>query len=62
METRRSEWEEDRDFTEEQVRDMALKNYKNLLTLGRWYTKDTKYAQILALLGVAQKIEDYSKK
>ena len=35
---------------------MNLKNYNNLLTSGRWSSKDTKYAQILALVGVDQKL------
>ena len=62
METRRSEWQEDKDFTEDQVRSMDLNNYNNLLTSERWYTKDTKDAQILALVGVAQNLADESKK
>ena len=62
METRRSEWEEGKYFTVEHVRSMALKKYNNLLTLGRWYTKDLKDAQILALVGVYQKLADDSKK
>ena len=41
---------------------MALKKYNNLLTSERWPTKDPKDAQILDLVGVAQKIMDDSKK
>ena len=37
---------------------MALKKYNNLLTSGRWSTKDPKDAQILDLVGVAQKLSD----
>ena len=62
METRRSEWEEDKDLTEYQMRSMALKKYNSLLTSWRWFIKDTKDAQILALVGVAQNLADESKK
>ena len=41
---------------------MELKKYNNILTSGRWSTKYPKDAQILALVGVAQKISYYSKK
>ena len=41
---------------------MSLKNYNNLLTSGRWSTKDPKDAQILDLVGLDQKIADDSKK
>ena len=41
---------------------MYLKNYYNFLTSGRWSTKDPNDAQILALVGVSQKLEDDSKK
>ena len=41
---------------------MSLKKYKKILTSGRWSTKDPKYDQILALLGVYQKLVDESKK
>ena len=44
MYTRRSELEEDKDLTEYQVRAMDLEKYNNLLTLGRWSTKDPKDA------------------
>ena len=37
---------------------MALNKYNNLLTSGRWSTKDPKDAQILDLVGVAQKFAD----
>ena len=40
---------------------MALNKYKNILTSGRWHTKDTKDAQILALVGVAQNLAYDSK-
>ena len=61
-ETSRSEQDQDKDFKEEQVRDMALKKYNNLLTSGRWSNKDPKDTQILALVGVAQNLADDSKK
>ena len=40
---------------------MALNKYNNLLTSGRWSTKDIKYFQILSLAGVAQKLAYESK-
>ena len=40
---------------------MSLNIYNNLLTSGRWYNKDPNNARILSLLGVAQKLADYSK-
>ena len=61
METRRSVWYY-KDFTAEQVRSMGLKKYNNLPTSGRWSTKDPKDAQVLALVGVTQKIADDSTK
>ena len=39
MKTRRSKWEEGKEFSAEQVRAMDLINYNNLLTSGRWSTK-----------------------
>ena len=53
METRRSEWEENKGFTAEQVRSMTLKKYNNLLTSERWYTKYPKNSQIIYLVGIA---------
>ena len=41
---------------------MYLNKYKNLPTSGRWSIKDPKDAQILALVGVSQKIVDDSNK
>ena len=41
---------------------MVLKKYDNPLTSGRWSTKDSKDAQILALVGVAKKLMDDYKK
>ena len=41
---------------------MDLKNYNNLLTSGKWSTKYPKDAHILALVGLAQKLADDSKK
>ena len=60
METRRSEWEEDKDFTTENLRTMDMKNYNNLLTLGKWYTKDIKGDQTLDIVRLAQNISDES--
>ena len=37
---------------------MALKKYNNPLTSGRWSSKDPKDSQILALVGVDQKLAD----
>ena len=62
MYTSRSEWEEDKDFTAQKVRDITLKKYKNLITSGRWSTKDPKDAQILALVWVDQNLSDDFKK
>ena len=62
METRRSEWEEEKDFTAEKVRTMAAKKYNKPLTSGRWSNKDTKDAHILALVGLVHKLADNSKK
>ena len=50
METSRSEWEEDKDFTAQKVRAVDLKKYNNQITSGRWSTKYPKDAQILALV------------
>ena len=41
---------------------MDLKKCNNLLTSGRWYSKDPKDTQILDLVGVVQKLADDSKK
>ena len=62
METSRSECKEDNYFTAEQVGAMALNKYNNLLTAGRWSTKNTKDAQILFIVVVDQKLADESKK
>ena len=57
-----SEWEEENEFTAEQVRDLDLNDYNNLFNSGRFSNKDSKDDQILALFGVAQKLADDSKK
>ena len=44
MKTRRSYWEEYKDFTSKQLRAMALKKYNNLITSGMWSTRDPKGA------------------
>ena len=62
MEIRRSDWEEYKELLAEQVRAMALNKYNNLLTSGRWSTKDTKDNQILALVKMDQKLAGESKK
>ena len=44
METRRSEWEEGKDFKSDNLRAMYLNNYNNILTSERWsanYPKDS---------------------
>ena len=41
---------------------MSLKKYNNLLTSGSWYNKDLTDDRIIALVGVAQKLADDSKK
>ena len=62
MDTRRIEWDKDKEFTEDQVRSMSLKKYNNLLTSERWYSKYPKDTHILALFGFYQKLMDDSKK
>ena len=62
MYTGRSEWEEEKEFTADQVRDMDPKKYRNLFTSVRWSNKDPKDSHILALVGAAPKIEDDSNK
>ena len=62
MDTRRSEWEEDKNFTAEQVRATSLKKYNKLLNSRRCYTKDPKDTQILALVEVTPNIADDSNK
>ena len=62
METKRSEWEEDKESTAEQLRFMALNKYNNLLNSWRWSNKDPKDDQILALVVVAQKLAEDSNK
>ena len=62
METRSSEWEEEKYFTGDQVSSMYLNKHNNLLTPGRCSKKDSNYSQIIALFGVAQKLADESKK
>ena len=58
METRRSVWENYTNFTAEQVMDMDLNKYNNLLTSWRCSTNYTRDSKILALVGVSQKIAD----
>ena len=62
MDTRRSEWEEDKYFTSDQVVSMSLKKYNNLLNSGRWSNKDPKYVQILSVVLVDQNLSDNSNK
>ena len=62
MESRRSEWKEYKELNSEQVRAMALNNYNNILTSGRWSKKDPKDSQIPALVEVAYKLSNDSKK
>ena len=62
MDTRRSECKDDKEFRAQQVRYMSLENYNKLLTSRRWYNKDPKYALIMSLVGVAQKLAYDSNK
>ena len=62
MDTRRSKWDEDKDFTTDQVVSMSLKKYNNLLNSGRWSNKDPKYVQILSVVLVDQNLSDNSNK
>ena len=62
VETRRSDWEEDNNFTAVKVRYTDLNKYNNPLTSGRWYTKYTKDYNILSLVGATQKLADDSNK
>ena len=62
MDTRRSAREEEKEFTEEQVKAIDLKKHKKILNSGMWTNKDTNDDQILDLVGVVQKLEDDSKK
>ena len=56
METRRSCWEEDNQITAKIVSATDLKKQNNLLKSIIWSTKYHKYAQILALVGVTEKL------
>ena len=58
MDNRRGEWEEEKYFTLEHVRVIALKNYNNIITTRRWSAKYPKDSQILAIVGVAQNVAD----
>ena len=51
MDTRKSEWEKDKELTADQVRATALNKYNKLLTSGRWSNKDPKDDKILVLVG-----------
>ena len=53
-----SEWEEDKEFTEEQARDMYPNNYNNILDSGRWSNKYPKDDHILGLGWVAKNISE----
>ena len=37
---------------------MALNKHNNIITSGRWYTKDPEYVHILDLVVVAQNLMD----
>ena len=62
METGRSEWEEEKEITADQVRAVDLNKYNTLLTSGRCTNKNPNYTPILALVGLNQKLADDSKK
>ena len=56
------DWEEEKEFTSEQVRAIYMKKLNNLFTSRRCSTKDDKDAQILDIVGVNQNLVDESKK
>ena len=58
IDTGRRKWEEDKEFSVEQVRAMALKNYSNQITSVMWSTKDCKDAQTLVIVVVTHKLMD----
>ena len=58
METRSSERDQYKEFTENQVRDMDLNKYNGHLTSGRWSNKYPNDDHILALVGVTQNTAD----
>ena len=60
--TRRDEWEEEEYFLVEQLSTVLLNKYNDLLTSRRCYTKDPKDVKLLDLVGVAQKLVDWSNK
>ena len=60
MDTRRIDWEQEKEFSSEHLRAIEWNKYKKLLTSGRWYTNDPKYAHIIALVGLYQNIIDES--
>ena len=60
MDTSSSDWDEDKYFTAEQVRAMALKRCNNILTSGRYSNNDLKDDHILDIVGVTQNITDDS--
>ena len=62
MDKRRNDWEEDKEFTAEQVSAVAPNNYNKLFNSRRWSNKDTKDDHILSLVAMAQNIADDSKK
>ena len=62
METSRSEWEEDKELTAYWVRSTYLNNLNSLITSGIWCNKDYKDVHIIALVRLAQKLADNSKK
>ena len=62
MYTMRSEWGRGKYFIADQLIDMALNNYNNIFTSGRWLNKDTKDSHILSLLVVDQNLADGSNK
>ena len=62
MDTMRSEWGRGKYFISDQLIAMALDNYNNIFTSGRWLNKDTKDSNILSLLGVDQNLADGSNK
>ena len=58
MDTRRIEWEEDKEYTEDQVKAVALKKYNYLLKSSGNSNKYPKDVHILALLWLSQNLEE----
>ena len=62
MEYRMSEWEEEKEFTTDQLTLMVLNKYNNILNWVRWSNKYPKNAHIINLVEVDHKLPNDSKK